>query len=156
MKKNNINLTLFCTEIKPQKLVNLDQILQIYASQAVNCSLLSSRAGHSLIFSRFTLCSIFIHGSLSLYHSFCQFSGLLIAQSFPKRPVVRSWKRALKRLIAPKTNYGGLLCVYSVYVCMYTAELGISLFEIAQSLFALERTFILGAMALLEAKSGAL
>ena len=35
-------------------------------------------------------------------------------------------------------------------------ELGISLFEIAQSLFALERTFILGAMALLEAKSGAL
>ena len=36
------------------------------------------------------------------------------------------------------------------------AELGISLFEIAQSLFALERTFILGAMALLETKSGAL
>ena len=36
------------------------------------------------------------------------------------------------------------------------AELGISLFEIAQSLFALERTFILGAMALLEAKSSAL
>ena len=35
-------------------------------------------------------------------------------------------------------------------------ELGISLFEIAQSLFALERTFILGAMVLLEAKSGAL
>ena len=35
-------------------------------------------------------------------------------------------------------------------------ELGISLFEIAQSLFALERTFILGAMALLETKSGAL
>ena len=34
-------------------------------------------------------------------------------------------------------------------------ELGISLFEIAQSLFALERTFILGAMALLETKSGA-
>ena len=36
------------------------------------------------------------------------------------------------------------------------SELGISLFEIAQSLFALERTFILGAMALLEVKSGAL
>ena len=35
------------------------------------------------------------------------------------------------------------------------AELGISLFEIAQSLFALERTFILGAMVLLETKSGA-
>jgi len=33
------------------------------------------------------------------------------------------------------------------------AELGISLFEIAQPLFALERTFILGAMALLETKS---
>jgi len=31
----------------------------------------------------------------------------------------------------------------------------LSLFEIAQSLFALERTFILGAMALLETKSGA-
>ena len=29
-----------------------------------------------------------------------------------------------------------------------TSELGTSLFEIAQSLFALERTFILGAMAL--------
>ena len=37
-----------------------------------------------------------------------------------------------------------------------TSELGISLFEITQSLFALERTFILGAMALLETKSGAL
>ena len=35
------------------------------------------------------------------------------------------------------------------------AELGTSLFEIAQSLFALERTFILGAMALLETKSKA-
>ena len=35
-------------------------------------------------------------------------------------------------------------------------ELGTSLFEIALSLFALERTFILRAMALLEAKSGAL
>jgi len=34
------------------------------------------------------------------------------------------------------------------------AELSISLFEITQSLFALERTFILGAMALLETKSG--
>jgi len=34
-----------------------------------------------------------------------------------------------------------------------TSELGISLFEIAQSLFALERTFILGEMALLETKS---
>ena len=36
------------------------------------------------------------------------------------------------------------------------AELGTSLFEIALSLFALERTFILRAMALLEAKSEAL
>jgi len=34
-------------------------------------------------------------------------------------------------------------------------ELGTSLFEIALSLFALERTFILGAMALLETKSEA-
>ena len=34
------------------------------------------------------------------------------------------------------------------------AELGASLFEIAQSLFALERTFILGAMALNKNKSG--
>jgi len=33
------------------------------------------------------------------------------------------------------------------------AELGTSLFEIAQSLFALERTMILGAMALNEKKS---
>ena len=39
---------------------------------------------------------------------------------------------------------------------MYVAELGTSLFEIALSLFALERTFILRAMALLEAKSEAL
>ena len=36
------------------------------------------------------------------------------------------------------------------------AELGTSLFEIALSLFALERTLILGAMALLETKSEAL
>ena len=35
-------------------------------------------------------------------------------------------------------------------------ELGTSLFEIALSLFALERTLILGAMALLETKSEAL
>jgi len=35
---------------------------------------------------------------------------------------------------------------------VYFSELGTSLFEIAQSLFALERTFILGAMALLETK----
>ena len=48
--------------------------------------------------------------------------------------------------------YGPTVSPYSY--C--TAELGISLFEIAQSLFALERTFIVGAMALLEAKSGAL
>ena len=35
----------------------------------------------------------------------------------------------------------------------YLAELGTSLFEIAESLLALQRTFILGAMALLETKS---
>ena len=35
------------------------------------------------------------------------------------------------------------------------SELGTSLFEIAQSLFALERTLILGAMALLNKKSEA-
>ena len=37
----------------------------------------------------------------------------------------------------------------------YNAELGTSLFEIALSLFALERTLILGAMTLLETKSEA-
>ena len=42
----------------------------------------------------------------------------------------------------------------SVEVCVY-AELGTSLFEIAQSLFALERTLILGAMALINKKSEA-
>jgi len=36
------------------------------------------------------------------------------------------------------------------------SELGTSLFEIALSLFALERTLILGSMALLETKSEAL
>ena len=50
------------------------------------------RAGHSLFFSRFALRSIFIHGLLSLYRSFCRFSGSLIAQSLSKRPVVRSLK----------------------------------------------------------------
>ena len=45
------------------------------------------RAGNSLFFSRFAFRSIFIHGSLSLYHSFCWFSGLLIPQSLSKRPV---------------------------------------------------------------------
>ena len=48
--------------------------------------------------------SFFIHGLLSLYRSFCRFSGSLIAQSLSKKPVVRSWKRALKRKIAPKTT----------------------------------------------------
>ena len=42
------------------------------------------------------------------------------------------------------------------YKYMYLPELGTSLFEIALSLFALERTLILGAMALLETKSEAL
>ena len=37
-----------------------------------------------------------------------------------------------------------------------SAELGTPLFEIALTLFALERTLILGAMALLETKSEAL
>ena len=41
-------------------------------------------------------------------------------------------------------------------VFVLAAELGTSLFEIALSLFALERTLILRAMALLEAKSEAL
>ena len=41
------------------------------------------------------------------------------------------------------------------FVVGINPELGISLFEIAQSLFALERTFILGAMVLLETKSEA-
>jgi len=36
---------------------------------------------------------------------------------------------------------------------IYTPELNASLFEIARSLFALERTFILGAMALNKNKS---
>ena len=40
-----------------------------------------------------------------------------------------------------------------VPVGAYLAELGTSLFEIALSLFALERTLILRAMALLETKS---
>ena len=42
--------------------------------------------------------------------------------------------------------------MYYMYVYKIS-ELGTSLFEIAQSLFALERTLILGAMALLETKS---
>ena len=62
------------------------------------------RAGHSLFFSRFALRSIFMHGSLLLYRSYCWFSGSLIAQLLSKRPVVRSWKRALKRSIALETT----------------------------------------------------
>ena len=38
------------------------------------------RAGHSLIISRFALRSFYIHGSLSLKRSFCQFSGSHITQ----------------------------------------------------------------------------
>ena len=48
---------------------------------AVPCRGVLCRAGHSLFISRFALRSFFIHGSLSLYCSFCRFSGLLIAQS---------------------------------------------------------------------------
>ena len=44
--------------------------------------------------------------------------------------------------------------LYTVqYMQFRKAELGTSLFEIAQSLFALEQTFILGAMALNKKKS---
>ena len=43
--------------------------------------------------------------------------------------------------------------MYAVCVCTYIPELGALLFEIAQSLFALERTLILGAMALSKNKS---
>ena len=50
-----------------------------------------------------------------------------------------------------KSSSNILFLFYSVIL----SELGTSLFEIAQSLFALERTFILGAMVLLETKSEA-
>ena len=46
-----------------------------------------------------------------------------------------------------KNKLGGVKCTESI------TELGTLLFEIAQSLFALERTFILGAMALNKNKS---
>ena len=42
---------------------------------------------------------------------------------------------------------------FTMFIGMSFAELGASLFEIAQSLFALERTFSLGAMALSKKKS---
>ena len=42
--------------------------------------------------------------SMDRYRSFGQFSGSLIAQSLSQKPVVHSWKRAIKRLIAPKTT----------------------------------------------------
>ena len=48
------------------------------------------RAGHSLFFSRFVLRSFYFHGTLSLYRSFCRFSGSLIAQSLTNKPVVHS------------------------------------------------------------------
>ena len=51
-------------------------------------------------------------------------------------------------------SYPGTYTIYDKLI--KSSEQGISLFEISQSLFALERTFILGAMALLETKSGAL
>ena len=50
------------------------------------------------------LLSIFIHGSLLLYSSFCRNLGSLIAQSLSKRPSVRSWKRALKLSTAPEAT----------------------------------------------------
>jgi len=45
------------------------------------------------------------------------------------------------------------LCLFQIF--LYSPKLGVLLFEIAQSLFALERTLILGAMALLKTKSKA-
>ena len=50
----------------------------------------------------------------------------------------------------------GVKLLKKVAELYHLAELGTSLFEIALSLFALERTLILGAMALLETKSEAL
>ena len=52
----------------------------------------------------YTVCSIFIPGSLSLYGTFGQFSSWLIAQSVSKGRVACSWKWTLKRLIAAKTT----------------------------------------------------
>jgi len=46
--------------------------------------------------------------------------------------------------------------ISALHIRYFMAELGTSLFEIALSLFALERTLILRAMALLETKSEAL
>ena len=59
-------------------------------------------------------------------------------------------------MLLPGVPGGAVAVVPGCWVKVEFAELGISLFEIAQSLFALERTFILRAMALLETKSGAL
>ena len=51
-------------------------------------------------------------------------------------------------------QYKANCILYTVqYMQFRKAELGTSLFEIAQSLFALEQTFILGAMALNKKKS---
>ena len=55
--------------------------------------------------------------------------------------------------ISAKFNWGGVQLLKEVENRLIWAELGASLFEIAQSLFALEWTLILGAMALNKNKS---
>ena len=74
----------------------------------------TTRPGHSLFFSRFTLCSPLIFYpwiaiALSLILPIFRFAHRSIAL---KKPVVHSWKRALKRSIAPKTT------AVRSYVCM--------------------------------------
>jgi len=70
----------------------------------VGSCLMKTQSWALALFSRLALRSIFIHDSLSLYPSFCIFSGSLVAQSLKKKHVVRSWKKVQKCSIAPETT----------------------------------------------------
>ena len=69
------------------------------------------RPRHSLFFPG-SLFAYFL--SMDRYRSIAHFADVQVHSSLSKQPVVRSWKRALKRSIAPKTT------VVCSYVCMYS------------------------------------
>ena len=94
-----------------------------------------------------------------LYSKVCSLSKKLLLSSWLTGRYTDKNKNSLSLLWCTRHGYKQSKQKKTlVHNCKYiiTSELGTSLFEIAQLLFALERTFILGAMALLETKSEAL
>jgi len=56
--------------------------------------------------------------SMDRYCSSPHFANFQVRSSLSQKPVVRSWKRALKRSIAPKFTVVRSVCIVCMYVCI--------------------------------------